>query len=816
MGKQRVAAVALVLCAGTAFGQGSRDRSLREARACRTPPQAPYTGRSLWNANLWTGGVVPYEFDANTTADDQTAMRQAMDALEAVANVHFVPRAGEANYLHISDYTGNYSYVGMIGNMQPVGIFNWNYRYIMCHELMHALGLWHEQSRPDRDQYITVNYDQIQPDWRSQYDIQPGPVPEGPYDFDSVMHYGPCDASICCAAGATCGCAPECSTMTTMPPYAGSQGLMGQRTHLSAGDISGLVSRYGALGCPTFTQQPLSEAAGLGLAVSLSVAAVGTDPPTYQWQHAGATLADDGRITGSRTANLTINPVTATDAGAYDCVATNSCGSTVSAAATISVSCQPSWQTVGAAGPGARYASGMVFDAARAQLVLFGGGDGAAEPNDISGGTWTFDGSSWRLAAATGAGARDSQQMVYDSARQRLVMFGGRVNTPPDPAAYLADTWEWDGAAWTQVFPAHAPPARSGGAMAYDAARQRVVLFGGGAGPSAVYGDLWEYDGNDWTQRTFGAAVPGPRTGARMVYDTPRGVCVMVGGSSGADLYPETWEFDGTVWTLRAASLPGVDPSAMVIAYDSARHLTIVTDGALGALREWDGTAWRTLAPAGAPAGARPWPGIAYDPVHDALVVQGGANRGNAAWQDTLTLACPSPAWWIGAQPQSTAACNNGTAAFSVSLAGGPPGLFGCSWQVRVGTEEWLTLGADPAPLACGGAASADAPASPATSIRIEPCPGVTAYSVRCVVSTACCSLTSGEATYYSICPGCCYANCDGSVSPPVLNVADFTCFLQKFAAGDPYANCDQSTTPPVLNVGDFSCFLEAYAAGCP
>jgi len=60
-----------------------------------------------------------------------------------------------------------------------------------------------------------------------------------------------------------------------------------------------------------------------------------------------------------------------------------------------------------------------------------------------------------------------------------------------------------------------------------------------------------------------------------------------------------------------------------------------------------------------------------------------------------------------------------------------------------------------------------------------------------------------------------CYANCDGSTIPPVLNVADFACFLQKFASADPYANCDQSTTPPVLNVADFSCFLQKFAAGC-
>ena len=61
-----------------------------------------------------------------------------------------------------------------------------------------------------------------------------------------------------------------------------------------------------------------------------------------------------------------------------------------------------------------------------------------------------------------------------------------------------------------------------------------------------------------------------------------------------------------------------------------------------------------------------------------------------------------------------------------------------------------------------------------------------------------------------------CYANCDGSVQQPVLNVQDFTCFLDRFAAGDPYANCDGSQTQPVLNVADFSCFLQQFAAGCP
>jgi hypothetical protein len=63
--------------------------------------------------------------------------------------------------------------------------------------------------------------------------------------------------------------------------------------------------------------------------------------------------------------------------------------------------------------------------------------------------------------------------------------------------------------------------------------------------------------------------------------------------------------------------------------------------------------------------------------------------------------------------------------------------------------------------------------------------------------------------------PTPCYPNCDGSTIEPILNVADFSCFLGKFAAGDPYANCDGSTIEPVLNVADFSCFLGKFAAGC-
>jgi len=61
-----------------------------------------------------------------------------------------------------------------------------------------------------------------------------------------------------------------------------------------------------------------------------------------------------------------------------------------------------------------------------------------------------------------------------------------------------------------------------------------------------------------------------------------------------------------------------------------------------------------------------------------------------------------------------------------------------------------------------------------------------------------------------------CYANCDNSTTPPILNVQDFACFLNRFAAGEPWANCNRSVNPPpILNVQDFVCFLNLFAAGC-
>jgi len=104
--------------------------------------------------------------------------------------------------------------------------------------------------------------------------------------------------------------------------------------------------------------------------------------------------------------------------------------------------------------------------------------------------------------------------MAYDVARQRVLLFGGTGLN-----GLVSDTWEWDGSKWTQRSPITSPSVVSRHAMAYDLARKRVVLFGGLDLNARSVADTWHYSHPAATQ-PFGTACSGSRTPPILTSDT--------------------------------------------------------------------------------------------------------------------------------------------------------------------------------------------------------------------------------------------------------------------------------------------------------
>jgi len=129
--------------------------------------------------------------------------------------------------------------------------------------------------------------------------------------------------------------------------------------------------------------------------------------------------------------------------------------------------------------------------------------------------------------------------MAYDAGRGCVVLFGGR--TAGDEELLFQDAWEWCDGTWSDRTPSGtSPPARWGGAMAYDPLVRRVVLFGG-SGPLA---DTWEWDGSGWIDRTPSGTGPPARTRHGLVFDETTRTSVLFGGMGEAPntLLGDTWE----------------------------------------------------------------------------------------------------------------------------------------------------------------------------------------------------------------------------------------------------------------------------------
>jgi hypothetical protein len=212
--------------------------------------------------------------------------------------------------------------------------------------------------------------------------------------------------------------------------------------------------------------------------------------------------------------------------------------------------------------PTSRFGAAMAYDPAISSDVLFGGRDSVG---GLLSDTWTFSAGTWvnvtdRISGAPPA--RVNASLAYDPALGALVLFGGR-----SPTALYADTWEFNGSAWSPVgaIPSNAtntPSARYGGALVFSPTLNELVLFGGTAHQGGNYvelGDTWTFGAGGW-QQLHPTQSPSPRTFAAAA-PLPDGEELLFGGLGATAPLSDTWTFDGANWT-NETTLLGTAPSA--------------------------------------------------------------------------------------------------------------------------------------------------------------------------------------------------------------------------------------------------------------
>ncbi len=333
-----------------------------------------------------------------------------------------------------------------------------------------------------------------------------------------------------------------------------------------------------------------------------------------------------------------------------------------------------------------RLGHAMAYDTARGRVVLFGGYAGGLKDD-----TWEWDGQVWQRMEhqEEGPSARDDHAMAYDAVRGRTVLFGGFGSALKGDA-----TWEWDGQVWYRIeHQSEGPPARKEHAMAYDAARERIVLFGGYGG--GLKGDTWEWDGHVWHRIEPRGERPSARRDHAMAYDAARDRVVLFGGSDGEDdvFWHDTWEWDGRVWHRMEHRNQG--PSARkkhAMAYDAARQRVVLFGGYDGNDRfddtwEWDGQTWHRIPHQNPEPSARAFHAMAYDAVHKRVVLFGGSNGRRLG--DTWVWDGQR---WRHTEPQDQAPPARAFHAMAHDAARGRVVLFGGRTNENVtgdGTWEW-------------------------------------------------------------------------------------------------------------------------------
>ena len=303
--------------------------------------------------------------------------------------------------------------------------------------------------------------------------------------------------------------------------------------------------------------------------------------------------------------------------------------------------------------PRARERAGMAYDPIRRQVVMFGGNRTTSGGEFETDETWIWNGFAWQhMLPPISPPARAGVSMAYDATRDRVVMFGGRVD-----GIDLGDTWEWDGTTWTVRESTFAPAPRAAHAMTYDDSRNLVALFGGESYGHAPLDDVWEWDGLEWLPH-HQIQRPPARARHSFVFDPMRGVSVAFGGDDvdSTQVFGDTWEWNGTSWTMRADA-PSIARTNHGSTFDVATQ-RVVSTGGVGAdgatsneVLSWSGTAWQILSTSTLPRRSAHM--LAADTDRKRLVQFGGRDDNNMLVNATHELS--GTTWQAAPSGQFTA-----------------------------------------------------------------------------------------------------------------------------------------------------------------
>jgi trimeric autotransporter adhesin len=441
------------------------------------------------------------------------------------------------------------------------------------------------------------------------------------------------------------------------------------------------------------------------------------------------------------------------------------CAAAALASAAAAQPCIPGWHSVEGGPSGPVHALASFHESGR--TTLFAGGNFGQASGIVTGPVARWDGVAWSAVGAV----RFALLMVYtmvvfdDGGGPALYIGGTNQPVPEFPFRGVA---RWDGTQWSGV-----------GDGLYGAVHA-LAVHDDGAGPALyaggeamwipAYGQFGPRNLARWTGQTWEPVGGGTNGTVRSIisFDDGSGPALFVSGPfTSPPSYTVRWKDASWVdtrgtWTSVMARFVVFDDGAGPALYSAGSVVMGTT--VTGGLMRWNGSDWVVIGTTDStPSCATVWD----DSTGPAIYIGGSFNTVNGA---------PMPI---------VARCD------------------GSTWS-----------GVDGAALYYGGAFALmgfDDPAGPALYAG-------GGFNIH--------APTRYIARYYTCNhPGPCYPNCDASSIAPILNVEDFTCFINEFVGGlalppsqqlDHYANCDQSTTPPILNVSDFTCFINAFAQGCP